>query len=181
MKKGPSLGIGLWFDYDNVFQGFTITPGFGAGVDFGGVVYAGTAVDGDETVGCDGRRTRVTQSASAYQRATASATTPRGARTARRPAACPSTAQKLRGTSAAVICLCSASQTKGGRVWGSNPYTDDSNVCRAAVHAGVIPAGGGTIRFQPAAGQSSFAGSTRSGVTTSRYGAWPASIRVFKP
>jgi hypothetical protein len=55
LKKGPSIGIGLWFDYDQVFQGFTISPGFGVGADFGGVVFAGTAVDGDESIGCDGR------------------------------------------------------------------------------------------------------------------------------
>ncbi|MCA9472257.1 MAG: hypothetical protein MRJ96_15740 [Nitrospirales bacterium] len=55
LKKGPSLGIGLWFNYDNVFQGFTITPGFGVGADFGGVVKAGTAVQDDPSVECDGR------------------------------------------------------------------------------------------------------------------------------
>lgn len=55
LKKGPSIGIGLWFDYDQVFQGFTISPGFGVGGDFGGVVFAGTAVDGDDSIGCDGR------------------------------------------------------------------------------------------------------------------------------
>ncbi len=58
-KGGPSLGIGLWFNYSKppVFQGFTITPGFGIGVDFGGVIKAGTAVEDDPTVECDGRPT----------------------------------------------------------------------------------------------------------------------------
>ena len=56
LKKGPSLGIGLWFNYSNVFQGFTITPGFGIGADFGGVVKAATAVEDDSSVECDGRR-----------------------------------------------------------------------------------------------------------------------------
>ncbi len=57
LKKGPSLGIGLWFDYNKppVFQGFTITPGFGIGADFGGVVKAATAVQDDASVECDGR------------------------------------------------------------------------------------------------------------------------------
>ena len=56
-KGGPSLGIGLWFNYSKppVFQGFTISPGFGIGVDFGGVVKAGTAVEDDPSVECDGR------------------------------------------------------------------------------------------------------------------------------
>jgi hypothetical protein len=57
LEKGPSFGIALWFDYRNTFQGFTLTPGFGVGADFVSVlVYATTAVDGDETVQCDGRR-----------------------------------------------------------------------------------------------------------------------------
>lgn len=52
--KGPDLGIALWFGYDDVFQGFTITPGFAAGIDFGGVAYAGTVVQDDPRVNCDG-------------------------------------------------------------------------------------------------------------------------------
>jgi hypothetical protein len=55
LDKGASLTVGLWFNAENVFQGFTITPGVGAGAHFGGLVYASTAVDGDETVQCDGR------------------------------------------------------------------------------------------------------------------------------
>ena len=55
LDKGASIAIGLWFDYNNVFQGFTLTPGVSAGADLAGVVYATTAVDGDETVECDGR------------------------------------------------------------------------------------------------------------------------------
>jgi hypothetical protein len=57
LKKGPSIGVGLWFDYSNVFQGFTISPGFGVGADFGGVVRASTAVENDATVTCDGSPT----------------------------------------------------------------------------------------------------------------------------
>ncbi len=59
VKGGPSLGIGLWFNYSKppVFQGFTITPEFGIGADFGGVVKAATAVENDPDVECDGRPT----------------------------------------------------------------------------------------------------------------------------
>ncbi|MEM9725419.1 MAG: hypothetical protein AAF909_08155 [Pseudomonadota bacterium] len=53
-KPGLDVGVALWFDYRNVFQGFTITPNVGAGVDFGGLVKAGTLVDGDPNVNCDG-------------------------------------------------------------------------------------------------------------------------------
>jgi len=59
-KPGLDVGIGLWFDYHDVFQGFTITPSVGAGVDFGGLVKAGTLVDGDPNVNCDGRPVNAT-------------------------------------------------------------------------------------------------------------------------
>jgi hypothetical protein len=32
-----------------------LTPGVGAGANLGGIVFATTAVDGDDTVQCDGR------------------------------------------------------------------------------------------------------------------------------
>ena len=48
------MGVSLWFDYDNVFQGFVLTPGVSAGVDFGGVVRATTTVKDDPGVDCKG-------------------------------------------------------------------------------------------------------------------------------
>jgi len=76
-------------------------------------------------------------------------------------------------------CTCDAG--RGGPVWGTNPYTDDSAVCSAAIHAGVIGSGGGVIHLSPAPGQSRYAGSTRNGFTTSDYGSWPRSFRVSAP
>jgi hypothetical protein len=73
-------------------------------------------------------------------------------------------------------CRCDADSS--GPVWGTNPYTDDSAVCSAAIHAGVIGPGGGVVHLSPAPGQSRYAGSTRNGFTTSDYGAWPRSFRV---
>jgi hypothetical protein len=55
LDKGASLAVALWFDYKNVFQGFTLTPGVSAGADYAGIVYATTAEDGDDTVQCNGR------------------------------------------------------------------------------------------------------------------------------
>ena len=63
-----------------------------------------------------------------------------------------------------------------GAVWGTDVYTDDSSVCTAAVHAGLITvAGGGNVTIEMRAGQSSYAGSTRNGITSSAYGAWDGS------
>lgn len=64
-------------------------------------------------------------------------------------------------------------------VWGSGPYTDDSSVCTAAVHAGRITlSGGGTVVIQMRAGQSSYRASTRNGVRTRSYRRWPGSFRI---
>ena len=68
----------------------------------------------------------------------------------------------------------------GGRasiVWGTNTYTDDSSVCNAAVHLGLISsAAGGTVTVEIRPGLSAYTGSTRNGITTHRYGAWPGSF-----
>ncbi len=60
-----------------------------------------------------------------------------------------------------------------GTVWGSGSYTDDSSVCTAAVHAGLIGfALGGTVTVEVRDGLHSLVGSTSNGVTTKPYGAW---------
>ncbi|MBS1811183.1 MAG: hypothetical protein JST84_23670 [Acidobacteria bacterium] len=63
-----------------------------------------------------------------------------------------------------------------GRVWGTDVYTDDSSVCTAAVHSGLIsPQAGGVVTLEIRAGQSQYTGSTRYGVTTAGYGGWHGS------
>lgn len=73
---------------------------------------------------------------------------------------------------------CRCPGTGEGPVWGSNPYTTDSNVCRAAVHAGAIGAAGGLVRVTSEAGRARYAGSARNGVVTSDWGSYDASFRV---
>lgn len=66
----------------------------------------------------------------------------------------------------------------GGNVWGADIYTDDSSICEAAVHAGVITrAEGGVVHFELLGAQPSFQGSERNGVTSMRYPGWPGSFR----
>ncbi|WP_141325990.1 M57 family metalloprotease [Myxococcus sp. AB025B] len=71
---------------------------------------------------------------------------------------------------------CSCPATSSGTVWGTDIYTDDSNACAAAVHAGAIPSSGGTVTVVIQPGQGSYAASTRNGITTLSYGAWPGSF-----
>jgi hypothetical protein len=79
------------------------------------------------------------------------------------------------GTLIKVTCPAGGS---GGSVWGTDIYTDDSAICEAAVHAGVIPrAEGGLVRIELLGAQPSFRGSVQNGVSTMDYPAWPGSFR----
>jgi hypothetical protein len=51
--------------------------------------------------------------------------------------------------------------------WGTDVYTDDSSICTAAVHAGLItPVEGGPVTIEMRPDQGQYGGSTRNGVTT---------------
>jgi prepilin-type N-terminal cleavage/methylation domain-containing protein len=66
--------------------------------------------------------------------------------------------------------------------WGTGPYTDDSALGTAAVHAGLISVGQtATIRVCALPGQSSYGSSTKNGITTTSYGPWPGSITLIIP
>jgi hypothetical protein len=73
-------------------------------------------------------------------------------------------------------CTCSGAATRDGVVWGTDIYTDDSRLCRAALHAGVISAEGGPVTVVRSAGRPLYVGSSRNGVTSSDYGSYRASI-----
>jgi LCCL domain len=66
-----------------------------------------------------------------------------------------------------------------GTVWGADIYTDDSSVCTAAVHAGLITvAKGGKVTIQMLDGQSSYRGSTRNKIKSNNYPAWGGSFLI---
>jgi hypothetical protein len=89
------------------------------------------------------------------------------------PVRCPA---PPRGSSKPVTCTCSAAATQDGSIWGTDVYTDDSSVCRAAVHAGVITAQGGKITTYPYAGQDVYEGGERNGIYSSSYGHFEGSF-----
>ncbi len=67
--------------------------------------------------------------------------------------------------------------TTSGSVWGTDIYTSDSNVSKAATHAGLVQVGETKIVYvKIIEGQSSYSGTTRNGVTTSSYSKWPQSF-----
>ncbi len=64
-------------------------------------------------------------------------------------------------------------------LWGDGVYTDDSSICTAAVHAGLITvASGGAVTIEMVAGQASYPSTTANGVTSSSWGAWTGSYVV---
>ncbi len=64
--------------------------------------------------------------------------------------------------------------------WGEDVYTDDSSVCTAAVHAGVITIEkGGTVTIEIRPGVDSYEGTTRNGIMTRSYPAWEGSYVVL--
>jgi hypothetical protein len=91
------------------------------------------------------------------------------------------TATEYRGQNGAHYTYgCPANGTPGSP-WGTDLYTDDSSVCSAAVHAGLITATqGGTVVIEIRPGADSYTGSTRNGVKTVDYGKWSGSY-VFVP
>ncbi len=77
-----------------------------------------------------------------------------------------------------LLCHCTSQAAGSGAVWGTDLYTDDSTLCRAALHAGAISSSGGSVLVTMAGGSTSYTGSTRNGVTSFNYGSWPASYTV---
>ena len=66
-----------------------------------------------------------------------------------------------------------------GSLWGTDPYTDDSSICTAGVHAGSITVvEGGSVEIIIAPGQEEYEGSTENGVTSRPYGPWDGSFRI---
>lgn len=67
-----------------------------------------------------------------------------------------------------------------GSVWGSDQYTLDSYFAMAALHAGVVqPGQTAVVRVKIVQPPNQFASSTRNGVTSNPYGAFPAGAFEF--
>lgn len=63
-------------------------------------------------------------------------------------------------------------------LWGTDVYTDDSSICTAAVHVGVITFDGGVVTFEIRPGEMTYVGSARNGVTSTSYGEWDRSFVI---
>jgi hypothetical protein len=67
-----------------------------------------------------------------------------------------------------------------GSVWGSNPYTTDSTLGAAAVHAGVLKVGEtAVVKIRVKADLGGYVGSTKNGVTTNNWGPYQGCYEVI--
>lgn len=99
------------------------------------------------------------------------------------PLTCADTAQGealgelAEGARATVTCPANCSAAVS--VWGTDVYTDDSNVCAAAAHAGAIDlARGGPFEIAILGGRDGYEASTRHGVATRAWGRWSRSFAI---
>lgn len=88
---------------------------------------------------------------------------------------CPNNMSAFAGSEEVLTCTCPSGG--GGSVWGSDVYTADSDVCRAAQHAGMASRSGGTVTLRMMPGQPRYPGTTRNSVTSTNYGEYRASYR----
>jgi hypothetical protein len=68
-----------------------------------------------------------------------------------------------------------------GGLWGTDVYTADSGICRAAIHAGILTDNGGTVAVTLDSGRPAYRGSVRNGIQSSDYGAWGKSFQLRRP
>ena len=89
--------------------------------------------------------------------------------------ACPSTLGGFQNAAATNEFSCTCPATTGGSVYGTGIYTTDSNLCRAALHAGAITAAGGAIKAKRAPGCAKYVGTAANGVNTTSWGNYGSS------
>lgn len=70
---------------------------------------------------------------------------------------------------------------EANNIWGTETYTDDSSVCTAAVHVGLITfKEGGTVEIKIGPGEEQYAAGSANGVDSSDYGSWGGSFTFPK-
>lgn len=67
-------------------------------------------------------------------------------------------------------CQCPASPPEKSPIWGTGVYSNDSYICKAAIHGGAMTRVGGIVTFEVLPDQASYTGSLRNGVKSMAYG-----------
>ncbi len=89
---------------------------------------------------------------------------------------CPTTYSEIPAGKASADFTCSCEGDENGALYGTDIYTTDSSICRAAVHAGVITSAGGSVTVRSAAGCSKYEGKAQNGMTSSSWSSYPNSF-----
>lgn len=90
--------------------------------------------------------------------------------------ACPDRFKQVDDLDGKTKCVCPPGKPSG-TVWGDKIYTTDSNICGAAIHAGVIKAKkGGKVTVKGADGCKSYKGTDKHGVTSKSWGPYSKSF-----
>ena len=93
-------------------------------------------------------------------------------------ATCSSRGKELAGNAGDSFYLSCPEGCTTGSLWGTGPYTRDSSICTAAVHAGAVGSGGGLVKASILAGQDSYGESEANGVSSHSWGAYDSSLGV---
>lgn len=95
------------------------------------------------------------------------------------PADCNATLQSLGFAEGDVVKIKCDDGCVTGTIYGTDVYTADSRVCTAGVHAGAIPAEGGSFKAKIEGKLPSFEGSTRNGIESKSWSTeWGPTFRV---
>ena len=94
---------------------------------------------------------------------------------------CGTNAQGLTGAPGTVISAICPANCGTATIWGNGTYSDDSSVCAAAIHAGVLTQAGGPVSVTIAPGLSDYPSTTQNGVTSSHWGSWGRSFTLASP
>lgn len=90
-----------------------------------------------------------------------------------------SSAEEFRGRDGTLVTYDCPPQGTAGSIWGDGPYTDDSSVCTAGVHAGRITlAEGGTVVIRIEPGMDAYASSDANGIVTRSWRSWGGSFVI---
>jgi hypothetical protein len=93
-------------------------------------------------------------------------------------AGCTYDAQQLKGNDGTAFRVSCPAGCDKGSVYGTGVYTSDTSICRAGVHAGAIPAQGGTLTVVLEAGRAAYRGSEQNGIKSRDYGKYSRSFAV---
>ena len=76
----------------------------------------------------------------------------------------------IQNTKIKVICPAGCEKLHQNKVWGKGVYKDDSSICRAAIHQGLISdSDGGKLEVELSAGSNNYEGTIENGIQTESY------------